>query len=298
MNALQTQLDTLNSEFKVLSGKISESEARQQLLIIQRSAHGLLGEAQELQVFLNYLSPADTEACFDNELSLINEKREYPRAKWLANPDNVEFFPAIQHQPESQRLKTILVSRLDGLTRDGVIRMIDTTLKVETAGLNGKLYLDARGRHGTDGYATFDADIRETADWMKDNSTMEVVLEDTETLMQAKDCPNAALYCGWYSLRTYQDSCQWLPGAVGYHVASYEMFSLHDPNEKGWVVNLLTHGFCGTLKRHGGALSQRFSKTFQVFSSVIIGALHPGGSLGSDKPSCQLAHRLRGRPSL
>jgi hypothetical protein len=34
---------------------------------------------------------------------------------------------------------------------------------------------------------------------------------------------------------------------VGYHVASFEMQTLHTPGETGWVVNLLNRGFCGTL---------------------------------------------------
>ena len=162
-------------------------------------------------------------------------------------------------------LQPLMVTRLDGLTPAAVTHMIDTGIAVEKKGLEGKIYLDARGMHGTDGYAVFDADIRAAADWLRLNSSMDVLLDDTPEFFEAKNCPDAALYCGWYSLHAYRDSCQWLPGAVGYHVASFEMESLHDVKETGWVTNLLKRGFCGTLGSTAEPYLTAFPKPSKFF---------------------------------
>jgi uncharacterized protein (TIGR03790 family) len=154
--------------------------------------------------------------------------------------------------------------------------MIDTTIATEKKGLEGKLYLDARGMHGTDAYAIYDADIRKAADWVKSNSTMEVVLDDGPGFFEAKNCPNAALYCGWYSLHQYLDSCQWVPGAVGYHVASFEMMTLHNPKESGWVTNLLQRGFCGTLGPTAEPYLTSFPKPSQFFPLLLCGEFTQG----------------------
>jgi len=171
---------------------------------------------------------------------------------------------------------TLLVCRLDGSTVAKVEEMIDTGLKVEEKGLEGKMYLDARGLRGTDAYAIYDADLRRTAEWMKQHSTMETVLEDTGNLLAAKEAPQAAVYCGWYSLRNYQDSCQWVKGAVGYHVASFEMMALHDPKEMGWVVNLLNRGFCGTLGPTDEPYLQSFPKPSLFFPLLLSGEFTQG----------------------
>jgi uncharacterized protein (TIGR03790 family) len=171
---------------------------------------------------------------------------------------------------------TLLVCRLDGSTVAKVEEMIDTGLKVEAQGLEGKMYLDARGLRGTDAYAVFDADLRRTAEWMKQHSTMETVLDDTPNLFVAKDAPEAAVYCGWYSVGNYQESCQWVKGAVGYHVASFEMMSLHNPAEKGWVVNLLNRGFCGTLGPTDEPYLQSFPKPSLFFPLLLSGEFTQG----------------------
>ena len=77
-------------------------------------------------------------------------------------------------------------------------------------------------------------------------------------MLKAADCPEAALYVGWYALNSYQESGQWVPGAVGYHVASLEMPRLHDGKSTAWAPNLLKRGFCGTL----GAVEEPYLAAF------------------------------------
>ncbi len=274
LNAMQSQLNDINGQMQSLNKLPATAKTRGQIVALQFRARGWVGEAQQLLSTIQSLSADETESCFDNELSLVLEDQNYPRYRWLMNPKNVEFYPAARHVPGLRQ--PLMVTRLDGLTPGAVTQMIDTGLAVEKKGLEGKLYLDVRGMHGTDAYAVFDADIRAAADWLKSNSTIEVVLDDTPEFFEAKNSPAAALYCGWYSLHSYRDSCQWVPGAVGYHVASFEMGSLHKPDETGWVINLLKHGFCGTLGATSEPYLTAFPKPSKFFPLLLSGEFTQG----------------------
>ncbi|MCZ7599895.1 MAG: TIGR03790 family protein [Gammaproteobacteria bacterium] len=95
--------------------------------------------------------------------------------------------------------------------------------EAEQTGLQGTIYLDARGiKRNQDnfGYGGYDESLRELAEVLKSQTTMPVVLDDQSELFQPGACPNAALYCGWYKLAHYVDAFDWVPGAVGYHIAS------------------------------------------------------------------------------
>ncbi len=258
LNALSAQLRDMDQQYQTLSQQRDQPNIRRQIIDLRRKSGGLLGAARALDEMIAYLQPDNTESCLDNELALVLADQNYPRVNWVPNPKNIENFPAIQRLLPGSVPPTLMVARLDGLTPAKVQAMIDTSLKVEAAGLQGKFYIDARGLRGADAYGVFDGELRRTAEWIKEHSTMDVVLDDTPELFQAKDAPEAALYCGWYSLRKYQETAQWVQGAVGYHVASFEMLSLHDPNETGWVVNLLNRGFCGTL----GATDEPYLNAF------------------------------------
>ena len=55
---------------------------------------------------------------------------------------------------------------------------------------------------------------------------MKVVLDKKPAVFPPGSCPDAALYCGWYSLANYVPAFKWNKGAVGYHVASSEATTL------------------------------------------------------------------------
>ncbi|HUO08112.1 MAG TPA: TIGR03790 family protein [Phycisphaerae bacterium] len=273
-DAWQAELNSLDVRLQELAKQKLTHKTRQELIDLQARARGLIGQANQIESTISDLTPEETESAFDNELSLVFADQDYPRYRWIVNADSLDLYQTLKKFPQFPR--PIMVSRIDGASIDQVTHMIDTTLKVERTGLEGKIYLDARGLHGTDGYAAFDADIRRAADWLTSNADINVVLDDNPALLEARNCPNAALYCGWYSLHHYVDSCQWLPGAVGYHVASLEMPTLHDPNDTGWVPNLLKRGFCGTL----GAVSEpyltAFPKPSQFFPLLLSGQFTQG----------------------
>ena len=140
--------------------------------------------------------------------------------------------------------RVLLVARLDGPDPAVVERMIRDAAAVEARGLDGTVYLDARGLHGGDAYAAWDEDIRRTARLLR-GTRLRVVLDDRPELLEGGE--HAALYCGWYSLGRYRGAWKWVPGAVGYHVASAEAVSLHRGDKAYWVKEMLAHGAAASL---------------------------------------------------
>jgi uncharacterized protein (TIGR03790 family) len=269
------QVENGQTLYETLAVSRDNSQSRREMIDLRRRYHGLVGVVGELQLDIGYLQGEQSDAAFDSDLMML-WVNGYPRTRWLANPMAVSRWPYVQNRDTLPRV--MMVARLDGLTPAKVNEMIDESIKTEAAGLDGVVYFDARGLHGTDDYAHYDADIRDAAAYLQDNTDLKIVLDDRPQLLKAADCPNAALYCGWYSVRNYQDSCQWLPGSVAYHVASFELSSLHDPNERGWCSNLLRRGVCGTL----GPVSEPFLFSFpkpSLFFPLLVSGLFTQGEV-------------------
>lgn len=279
MDDLRTHLQKVQTEYAQLAKEKDAATARDKMMALRTEAEGEIGRAKEIDDQLKFLQPANSESCLDNELALLFAEPDYPRADRLANPKYLDEYPVLSHmaqQPGAKITRTLLVTRLDGVSVASTEKMIDTTIKTEGKGLDGKVYLDARGLRGTDPYSLFDADIRRTADWLKGHTDLQVALEDTPAFFNAADSPDCALYCGWYSLRQYLDTVQIVPGAVGYHVASYEMESLHNQTETGWVPNMLKHGFCGTLGATDEPYLDSFPKPSEFFPLLLSGQFTQG----------------------
>ncbi len=182
----------------------------------------------------------DTIAAVDSELALLLSP-PYKLAGWQVNPEFLYFRDRVNDPP-----RILMVSRLDAPDPGLVEKMIRTAIEVEQTGLSGKFYLDARGLTGKDAYSEFDENIRETARILQKGS-MPVVLDNRPELFGTGEAPSAALYCGWYSLGEYRDAFEWSKGAVGYHVASAEAKSLHDPKHSYWVKSMLGRGVIASL---------------------------------------------------
>ena len=76
---------------------------------------------------------------------------------------------------------------------------------------------------------------------------MEVVIDKGAELFAVGACPNAALYCGWYSLGNYRDSFTWQRGSIGFHVASAEASTLRKKDSSVWCKRMIEEGICATL---------------------------------------------------
>ena len=179
----------------------------------------------------------------------------------------------------------MMVSRLAAPSVKIVERMIDDAVAVEKVGLKGNVYIDAKGVKPKSGKTSpgspfeYDQSLRDLAKRLRDHTTLTVVSDDREALFQPGYCPNAALYCGWYSLKKYIDAFDWNRGAVAYHLASYEAKWLReppadaDPDEKPWCPYLLEDGVCATLGPTLEPYLSAFPLPDDFFSLLLTGKL-------------------------
>jgi uncharacterized protein (TIGR03790 family) len=238
-----------------------------------RYANGLLGELQFWYEAQQLYGQPQTMAAVDSEMTLIMAGR-YQTAGWLPNPFNLRFerLPVIS----KVRAKTLMVGRLDGPTPATARRLVDDALEVEKAGLSGVFYLDARGLTGQaapGSYAWFDEHLLHLSDLLKKYSDMKVVLDKQPGVFPPGSCPDAALYCGWYSLANYVPAFKWNKGAVGYHVASSEATTLKQPGAQVWCKRMLEEGVAATL----GPVAEPYLSSFplpdQFFPLLMTGKL-------------------------
>lgn len=154
------------------------------------------------------------------------------------------------------------ISRLDAASAKIVRRIIDDSIEAERDGISGTAYFDARwkdpGKKKLSGYAFYDRSIHNTAQFHSQKKILPVVLNDTQDLFQPGDCPNAVLYCGWYSLAKYIDAFQWAKGSVGYHIASSEAATLKGKNSQVWCKRMLDNGIAATIGPTGEPYVQAF----------------------------------------
>ena len=210
-------------------------------------ANGVIGELEFWEEMNAVYQRPQTTAAVDSELTLALAPR-YQLSKWLPNPFNARFdkFPAIAEI----RQKTLMVGRLDGPTPEIARRLVDDALTVEAQGLQGVFYIDARGLQGDDkygGYAWYDHHLLQLYDLVKQRSTLKVVLDKNPDVFPPGSCPDAALYCGWYSLAKYVPAFKWVKGAVGFHVASAEATTLKQQGSNVWCKRMLEEGVAATL---------------------------------------------------
>jgi len=65
-------------------------------------------------------------------------------------------------------------------------------------------------------YDFYDVSIHRAARIVSQSGRMPVKLDAAERLFQPGEAPDAALYCGWYSLGKYVDAFTWRKGSVAY----------------------------------------------------------------------------------
>ncbi len=194
----------------------------------------------------------ETHASVDSELSLLLFE-DYELYRWQPNE--------LKGATGKVNSKTLMVSRLDGPGADIAGNLVDKAIRCEQNGLEGFAYIDSRGiksdgRRGS--YGDYDESLGNLAMFLKLRTSLTVKEESTSVLFQAGECPDTALYCGWYSLRKYIDAFDFVEGAVGYHIASLEATGLRDPNSSSWCPAMLVDGITATL----GAVSEPYLHSF------------------------------------
>lgn len=185
-----------------------------------------------------------TNAALDSELALLFWS-PYQLRRWQPN-----FLRTIlvKTPATSNSQITFMTARLDGPDFKSVKGMINRAVAAEKKGLEGVAYFDARGLKPKgsrpSAYAIHDEAIRQTAEMVKAHG-IKTVLDNRPELFGPGKCPDAALYCGWYSLTKYVDAFDWAAGAVGYHVASGEAISLRRGNY--WCKRMIDDRVTATL---------------------------------------------------
>ncbi|TKB06209.1 TIGR03790 family protein [Desulforhopalus sp. IMCC35007] len=216
-------------------------------------------------------------AAVDSELSLV-KVADYDLDGWIKNPYYVGFQGKEAIVTKDQ---VLLVSRLDGPDVKTVRRLIDDTLWAEKKGLQGRAYFDARWQTPKEtellgGYSLYDYSLHKAA---KDvEKRMKVVLDEQETLFAENSCPDAAIYCGWYSLAKYIDSFDWQRGAVGFHIASSECSTLRGTESSGWCLKMLEKGVAATIGPVYEPYVQGFPVPHVFFGELLEGYMSLGES--------------------
>ncbi|ACN14440.1 hypothetical protein HRM2_13290 [Desulforapulum autotrophicum HRM2] len=240
------------------------------------SKTGLTARLKKLnQSLKSFNQRNDKWAALDSELTLVT-REDYPLGFWLANPF---YYPLKDQSMPLKKSDITMVCRLDGPDARTVKRVIADSIYAETNGLAGIGYFDARwveppNDKSLSGYALNDKLIHLAAGAVKQSGLAEnVVIDDTGRLFQPGECPNAALYCGWYSLANYVDAFTWNRGAVGFHVASSECATLRAGTSNVWCKRMLERGIAATVGPVGEPYVQSFPNAEIFFRLLCDGYL-------------------------
>ncbi len=248
------QIATAENLIKVLSSAPSDLHRQSAYRLAQQvfGVRGVLTLAQEESERLSY---ENGNASLDSELSLLWwDRSDYQVSGRMPNP-------LFQNQTRTHASRlVVMVARLDAPTPELARRLVDQAMTAEQHGLAGKFYVDAQGLKPNAGsYGFYDQSLRDLAALVRRTTSYEVRLDDTpQRFSQPGQAPDVALYIGWYRLRYYEDAFSFNPGAIGYHIASGEAVSLHEPTELGWCKNALQHGITATL----GSIGEPYLDSF------------------------------------
>jgi uncharacterized protein (TIGR03790 family) len=274
IETLQRGLKETQDRINQLVRSPLDSPQRDEARRLMRGFQGLRGALHVLRDDRDRLTGLESTAAFDSELALLWQD-DYPLHRWQMNllswrirADETlrRAIPAEQWQR-----RTLMVSRLDGPTPVVVRRMIDDAVETERRGLAGTFYIDARGRDRDGPYGAYDQNLRDLAALLNENTPWPTVLDNAEALFPPERCPNAALYCGWYSLQKYVPAFTFVRGAVGYHIASAEAVSLHRTEETGWCKRILEAGATATLGPVGEPYLYAFPLPKDFFGLLMTG---------------------------
>jgi uncharacterized protein (TIGR03790 family) len=219
----------------------------------------------QMQLEIDRISGKETNASVDSELSMVLF-RPYDLYRWQPN--------MLRGDVPGLGFRTLMVSRLDGPNYEIIKGLIDKALKAEKTGLKGIAYIDSRGIVKKDLYGYFDQSLRDLGAFIRSSTKMPIKAEQTGQHFQPGSCPQTAVYCGWYSAKKYVDAFDFVDGAVGFHIASFEAQQLRDPNSSTWCAAMLADGITATL----GAVDEPYLHTFPQ-PKAFFEELFKGGCL-------------------
>jgi uncharacterized protein (TIGR03790 family) len=179
-----------------------------------------------------------------------------------------DFVSFADYRAQGNAFRIYSVWRLDGASAALSQGLVDKAIAAESSGLVGQACLDRnRGNIANvldSGYGEGDWDLHQAASFSGEAAF--AVTEDPNMAEfgtpPAPNCPNAALYSGWYSFNHYNDAFTWNTGAIGFHLDSA---SAIDPRGgTNWSANAIIKGITVT----SGSVSEPY----------LQGLLRPGGT--------------------
>jgi len=213
---------------------------------------GVRGMLLRANADINNIKGVETNASVDSELSMINFGH-YELYRWQPNE--------LAERTFWFGVKTLMVARLDGPGEDIAIGLVDKAIAAERDGLKGWVYIDSghsANKRGKTLFTEFDESLEKAAGMFKQHGKMKVVLDKRPSLFAVGSCPQAAIYCGWYSLKNYIDAFSFPDGAIAYHIASFEAVNLRDPASGQWCPSVLADGAAVTI----GAVAEPYLSAF------------------------------------
>lgn len=218
----------------------------------------------QIQARIDTIEGKQTSASLDSELSMVLFNN-YELYRWQPN--------RLMKGSEYPAVYTLMVCRLDGPSEEIVKGLIDKAISAEQTGLKGFAYIDSRGIPAQrDKYGIYDQSLRDMAILTELKTGLTVKEERTALLFPPDSCPQTAIYCGWYSLTKYVDAFDFVDGAVGYHIASFEARAVRDPNSSQWCPAMLKDGITATLGAVAEPYLHAFPKPRQFFDELYEGA--------------------------
>jgi len=235
LTAMEGQLKQLRQVVEQEKDVVAQLEAAKSTATLEYQQHRM--RLARAQIDIDRITGKETDASVDSELSLVLCPA-YDLYRWQPN---------LLRGSALQPFKTMMVCRLDGPNYGIAKGLIDKAIAAQQKPLAGAAYVDSRGLFSNDAYGYYDQSLRDLAILTRLRTPLTVQEESTQALFPPDGCPQAALYCGWYSVRKYVDSFTFVDGAIGFHIGSFEAVNLHDPNSTEWCPALLMHGVTATL---------------------------------------------------
>ena len=270
---LRQQIATIYAMLEALRATPSDLN-RQRAYRITEAIFGLEGVLRFATAESEAFQSANADASVDSELSLLwVEPAAYSMAGRLPNP--LHYTLPVPTDSTAMGLPVLMVSRLDAPTPALAMQLVEHAMATEQTGLSGTVYIDTRGIQGAAAFLStgaYDQNMRALADLFRRVTSYPVVLEETQrTFNHPGEAPNVAVYVGWYRLRSYEDAFTFNPGALGYHIASGEAVSVHNPTEPGWCKNALERGITVTLGPTGEPYLDAFPLPGEFFGLLLTG---------------------------
>ena len=186
------------------------------------------------------------------------------------------FVSFADYRAQNGALLIYSVWRLDGASAALAEGLVDKAIAAESSGLLGQACLDREhgpisGLYDSD-YDEGEWDLHQAATFARQVGF--TVLEDSHPqefgTPPAPDCPNAAMYSGWYSLNHYNDAFTWNTGAVGFHLDSGS--AVNPRGGTNWSANAIIKGITVTSGSVAEPYLQGLARPGGTFRDLYQGA--------------------------